>query len=99
MSSTRHEEVYHAAHRCQAASLSLTASRGRGRKWACQVENKKTAGFFVRLDRWSLDHRFLGSSARMMVLCNGYFFINQLTGFCNRSSDHPMARHVQNSDT
>src|SRR6266487_4095251 len=69
MSSTRHEKVYHAAHRCQAASLSLAASGLCSLKWACRVENQKTAGFFVRLDRRSLDHRFLGSSARMMVLC------------------------------
>ncbi len=47
MSSTRHEQVYHAAHRRQAASLPLTASRLRGLKKACQVEGEKTAGLFA----------------------------------------------------
>jgi hypothetical protein len=69
MSSIRHEKVYHAACCGLAASLCLTASRLCGLKWACHVETPKTAGFFARLDRRSLDHRFLGSSARMMVLC------------------------------
>ena len=51
MLSTRHEPVYHAAHGCQAAWLSLTASRLRGLFWACQVESQKTAGFFACLAR------------------------------------------------
>ena len=50
IASTRHEKGYDAARRSQAASLSLTAAGLRGRKWACRLENKKTAGFFVRLD-------------------------------------------------
>ena len=70
MFSTRHEKVYHAAHGCQAASLSLTASRLRGLFWACQVENKKTAGFFVCLKRLSPDYRFLSGSLSMVVLCS-----------------------------
>ena len=45
--STEHEAVYHAARCCQAASLSLTASRLRGLKWTCSLESKKTAGFFA----------------------------------------------------
>src|SRR5579859_184025 len=69
MSSTRHEKVYHATQGCQAASLSLTTSRLRGLFWACQVENKKTAGFFVGLKRLSADRRYLSGSLRMVVLC------------------------------
>src|SRR5947199_6635781 len=47
MSQTWHEEVYHAVHSCQAASLSLTAVHLRGPFWACQVESEKTAWFFA----------------------------------------------------
>src|SRR5437588_4752569 len=47
MFSTRHGEVYHAAHGCQAASLPLTAVRLRGQKKACQVESEKTARVFA----------------------------------------------------
>src|SRR2546427_1226271 len=43
--SSEHEQVYHAAVRCQAASLSLTARRLHGLKNACSVEGKKTGGF------------------------------------------------------
>src|SRR5690349_20138774 len=45
--SREHEEVYHAASRCQAASLSLTARRWQGLKNACSVEGEKTARFFA----------------------------------------------------
>ena len=45
MSSTEHEKVYHAASRCQAASLPLTARRLHDLKKACSVEGKKTGGF------------------------------------------------------
>src|SRR5438105_15207918 len=44
--STWHEEVYHAALGCQAASLSLTAQRWHGLKKACQVEGQKTGCCF-----------------------------------------------------
>src|SRR5713226_8363246 len=43
--SSEHEGVYHAATRCQAASLSLTSGRLHGQKQACSVEGKKTGGF------------------------------------------------------
>src|SRR5579864_4416764 len=43
--STEHEEVYHAASRCQAASLSLTPRRLHDRKLTCSVKGKKTGGF------------------------------------------------------
>ncbi len=46
MTSTRHEQAYHAAHRCQAASLSLTTVRWRGLCWACQVEGQKMQDFW-----------------------------------------------------
>src|SRR5258708_6134209 len=36
-----HEQVYHAALRCQAASLPLTAQRLRGEKKACPAKGKK----------------------------------------------------------
>ena len=49
MSSTWHEPVYHAAHGCQAAALSLTAIRLRGLFWACQVESQKMEGFWLLL--------------------------------------------------
>src|SRR5947209_18228469 len=43
--SSEHEQVYHAASRCQAASLSLTARRLHDRKKTCSVAGKKTGGF------------------------------------------------------
>ena len=45
--STEHEAVYHAARCCQAASLSLTASRLRGLKRICSLESKKQQGFLL----------------------------------------------------
>ena len=51
MSSTWHEPVYHAAHGCQAAALSLTATRLRGLKWACAVESQKNAGVLALVER------------------------------------------------
>src|SRR5579884_2887780 len=69
MSSTWHEPVYHAAHGCQAASLSLTASRLRGLFWACQVESQKTAGFLAHQERLPCHQRHLSRSGRMLVLC------------------------------
>lgn len=47
--STWHEEVYHAASRCQAASLPLTARRLHGLTKPCQVERQKTGGCFASL--------------------------------------------------
>jgi hypothetical protein len=44
MPSTEHEKVYHAASRCQAASLPLTARRLHDLKQACSVDGKKTGG-------------------------------------------------------
>ena len=70
MTSTWHEPVYHAAHACQAAALSLTAARLRGQNKACQVESKKTAGFFARLPRLLRKPRHLSCSTRMLVLCS-----------------------------
>jgi hypothetical protein len=43
--SNEHEGVYHAASRCQAASLPLTPRRLHGLKKACSIEGKKTGGF------------------------------------------------------
>src|SRR5215472_6651707 len=47
--STWHEEAYHGASRCQAASLSLTARRLHGLKQVCQVDRQKTGGCFASL--------------------------------------------------
>ena len=69
MSSTRHEQVYHAAHGCQAAALSLTAPRLRGLLWACQVESKKNSRFFARFERIPCIQKPLSSSVCMQVLC------------------------------
>jgi ABC-type multidrug transport system fused ATPase/permease subunit len=43
--SSEHVAVYHAAPRCQAASLSLTSLRLHGRLRVCSVEGKNTGGF------------------------------------------------------
>src|SRR6266704_6101018 len=45
--STRHEPVYHAAPRCQAASLPLTVWRLHGLFKACQIEGQKTGACFA----------------------------------------------------
>src|SRR5260221_2146949 len=42
--STEHEAVYHAAFRCQAASLPLTPHRLHDGKKACSVQGKKRGG-------------------------------------------------------
>src|SRR5438034_2482638 len=69
MSSTGHEPVYHAAHACQAASLSLTATRLRGLKWACQVESPKNAGVLALVERAQHELGLLGRWACMLLLC------------------------------
>ena len=61
--STEHEGVYHAAARCQAASLSLTPRRLHGLKRACSVEGKKTGGFA------SQRQAFLRYLESMALLC------------------------------
>src|SRR5258707_4601829 len=69
MSSTWHEPVYHAAHACQAASLSLTGARLRGLFWACPVESEKNAGGLALVER---DQHELGPLSRwacMLLLC------------------------------
>ena len=50
MSSTKHKAGARAAHGCQAAALSLTATRLRGLKWACQVESQKNGGFLALVE-------------------------------------------------
>jgi len=64
MSSTRHEAVYHAAQRCQAASLPLTPLSLRGQKKACRVERQKTGGCFAWWNRRS-PQRYVRPSSRM----------------------------------
>lgn len=44
-----HEEAYHAASRCQAASLPLTTRRLHGLEQPCQVEGQKTGRCFASL--------------------------------------------------
>src|SRR6266516_458787 len=62
--STWHEEVYHAAPRCQAASLSLTSRRLHGLKKACQVEGQKTGCCLASQGRartiWVVDQQLCG---------------------------------------
>ena len=69
MSSTKHEPVYHAAHGCQAAALSLTATGLRGLFWACQVESQKNGGFLALVERDQHELEPLSRSASMLVLC------------------------------
>jgi len=69
MSSTRHEPVYHAAHGCQAAALSLTATRLRGLFWACQVESQKNAGVLALVERDQHELGPLSRSACVLLLC------------------------------
>src|SRR5437588_11470796 len=45
--STWHEEAYHVASGCQAASLSLTPRGYHGEKQACQIERQKTGCDFA----------------------------------------------------
>src|SRR5713101_4383091 len=68
MTSTRHEPVYHAAHSCQAASLSETSARLRGLFWACQVESQKNAGFLAHGERDQHDLEPLSNFACMLLL-------------------------------
>ena len=68
MISTRQEPVYHAAHGGLAASLSETSARLRGRKWACQVESQKNAGFLACLDRMHRHQKHLSRFACMLPL-------------------------------
>src|SRR5258708_36210754 len=69
MSSTGHAPVYHAAHGCDAASLSLTAARLRGLKWACSVESQKNAGVLALVERDQHELGPLSHSACMLLLC------------------------------
>src|SRR5258708_10730414 len=69
MCSTGHAPVCHAAHGCQAASLSLTAARLRGLKWACPVESQKNAGVLALVERDQHELGPLSHSACMLLLC------------------------------
>src|SRR2546421_11044377 len=91
MLSTRHEPVYHATHGCQAASLSLTAVRLRGRKWACQVESPKNAGFLAHVAYEQHDRELLGGSASMLLLrlLKGHCFIAGLLDPHGKDDPHP----------
>jgi hypothetical protein len=69
--STEQTPVDHAARCCQAASLSLTASRLRGLAKTCSVESEKTGGFFAaqrRMQRCPFVRTELGDSAPMLLL-------------------------------
>src|SRR5947199_5807251 len=64
-----HEEAYHAASGCQAASLSLTTRRLHGEKQACQIERQKTGcGFASWHDRLVQRNVQLSGSMRAMEL-------------------------------
>ena len=60
--SIRRVQAYHAAHPCQAASLSLTRSRLRGQLLARLIEAEKTALFFRC---WRPEWCSSGQSARL----------------------------------
>lgn len=45
MTSSEHEEMYHAASRCQATSFSLTPRRLHDLKKTCSLEDQNTGGF------------------------------------------------------
>src|SRR5690349_4118767 len=68
MHSIRHEQVYHAAVSCQAASLSLTGLSLRGLKRACQIESQKNGGFLAPVSRDQYEPEFLGGSTCMKLL-------------------------------
>ena len=91
MSSTWHEPVYHAAHACQAASLSLTATRLRGLKWACQVESQKNAGVLALVERDQHELWPLSRSACVLLLCvlKGGRLIAAATGPYGKDDPHP----------
>ena len=91
MLSTRHEPVDHATHGCQAASLSLTAVRLRGRKWACQVESPKNAGFLAHVAYDQHDLELLGGSASMLLLrlLKGHGFITGPLDPHGKDDPHP----------
>src|SRR6478735_1396848 len=67
MSSTRHEEAYHAARRCQATAFSLTPPCLHGLKKACQVEGEKRAGLFAAKVCSLFANRRLGSARRVKL--------------------------------
>src|SRR6476660_4358928 len=69
MPSTRHEQVYHAAPGCQAASLTLTARSLHGLFWACQIESQKNSRFFARFEQIACIQKPLSSAVCMQVLC------------------------------
>jgi hypothetical protein len=68
MVSLRHEQVYHAAQSCQAASLSLTTLSLRGLFWVCQIESQKNEGFLARVKCGQHELRWLGNSWCMLLL-------------------------------
>src|SRR5437868_4500631 len=70
--STRHEEVYHAAPRCQGKRSGLTAWRLHGLKKACQVEGQKTGTCFASQQYESLIPVSAGLSRTrsMSTLCS-----------------------------
>jgi hypothetical protein len=91
MLSTRHEPVYHATHGCQAASLSETSVRLRGRKWACQIESPKKAGFLAHVAYDQHDLELLGGSASMLLLrlFKGHGFIAGALDPHGKDDPHP----------
>ncbi len=91
MTSTRHEPVYHATHGCQAASLSLTATRWRGLKRACQVERQKNAGFLSSVEGDQHTLQALRGFACMLLLrlLKGGALICLLLGPDGKHNAHP----------
>ena len=100
MSSTRHEPVYHAAHACQAAALSLTATRLRGLFWACQVESQKNAGVLALVERDQHELGPLSRSACVLLLCvlKGGRLIAAATGPYGKDDSDPHVGQCSNRD-
>ena len=71
MPSSWHEEVYHATHGCQAASLSLTAARWRGLLWVCQVESPKMSGYWLLVNMFrTIVNRYAAGRACLCCACS-----------------------------
>ena len=92
--SSEHEQVYHAAACCQAASLPLTARRLHGLKNACSGEGKKTGGFASH--RTVLLSRFEGMES--LRLLKGSRIIRLVELEHGEKNARPKSRQSTNGD-
>lgn len=77
---TGHEQVYHAAIRCQAAALSLTPQRLRGEKKPCPAQGKKERGFSFLSTKAVQASRGTSSGASGMRALSGCKRVGLITG-------------------